>query len=186
MAEETGKEASQEQTEKSFDEMTVKELREIAKEIPDVTGIHSMKKDELLALVKGEGGAAKEKPAAKEKKETKTAAKKETKAAEKKKPAAKKKAAKKAPAKTLSVKELKKLIAALREEKIAAQQAKDRKQTDILRRQINRLKKKTRKAAGPKTKADAAPAAAPETPPEPPPEAAPEAAPEAPPEEATT
>ena len=28
--------------------MTVKDLREIAKEIPDITGVHGMKKDELI------------------------------------------------------------------------------------------------------------------------------------------
>ena len=39
-------------TEKPLDKMTVTELREIAKEIPGITGVHGMKKPELLAAVK--------------------------------------------------------------------------------------------------------------------------------------
>ena len=38
--------------EKPLDKMTVKELREIAKEIPDITGVHGMNKGDLLAAVK--------------------------------------------------------------------------------------------------------------------------------------
>jgi len=165
MAEDIQKEG-QEQADKPLEKLTVKELREIAKDIPDVTGIHSMKKDELIELVKTKGGgAAAAKPAA----EAKPAAKA-------KKPAAKK-AATKAPVKTLAVKELKALVAKLRQEKEEAREAKDRKQIDILRRQINRLKKQTRKAA-----AKAAPEAEKEEPeavPQAPPAAAHEEAPEA-------
>jgi hypothetical protein len=55
-----------EQQDKPVDKMTVKELREIAKEIPGVTGVHSMKKDELLAAIAGsEGAPAETKPASK-------------------------------------------------------------------------------------------------------------------------
>lgn len=39
-------------TEKPLDKMTVKELREVAKEIPDITGVHGMHKEELLSAVK--------------------------------------------------------------------------------------------------------------------------------------
>ena len=45
------------------------------------------------------------------------------------------------------VREIKKLIAALKLEKLAAQEAGDKKRTDILRRKLSRLKKKTRRAA---------------------------------------
>jgi hypothetical protein len=38
--------------EKSLDKMTATELREVAKEIPDITGAHGMKKAELLAAIK--------------------------------------------------------------------------------------------------------------------------------------
>ena len=38
--------------EKSFDKMTATELRDIAKELPDITGAHGMKKAELLSAIK--------------------------------------------------------------------------------------------------------------------------------------
>ena len=37
---------------KPLEKMTVKELREIAKDIPGITGVHGMKKDELLVSIK--------------------------------------------------------------------------------------------------------------------------------------
>lgn len=122
---------------KPLDTMTVKELKEIAKEIPDLTGIHSMKKDELLtAITKAKGGAAVKEKKAKAAPAAKTPAKSP----------AKKKAKKAAPKlKSLSPTELKKIITDLREEKLAAQQAKDKKQIKILRKKINRMKKMTRK-----------------------------------------
>ena len=41
---------------KPLDKMTVKDLREIAKEIPDITGVHGMNKAELLdAIEKAKG-----------------------------------------------------------------------------------------------------------------------------------
>lgn len=120
--------------EKSLDKMTVKDLKEIAKTIPDLTGIHSMKKDELLAaIMKAKGGAG-----AKEEKTEKAAHAAKTPAKKKAKKAA-------TQVKSLSPKELKKVIVGLREEKLAAQQAKNKKQVDILRRKINRMKKMTRK-----------------------------------------
>jgi hypothetical protein len=39
-------------TEKPLDKMTVKELREVAKEMPEITGVHGMNKGELLAAIK--------------------------------------------------------------------------------------------------------------------------------------
>ena len=39
-------------TEKPLDKMTVKELREVAKELPEITGVHGMNKPELLSAIK--------------------------------------------------------------------------------------------------------------------------------------
>ena len=47
MAEET-----MEGLKKPLDKMTVKELREVALELPEITGVHGMNKAELLAAVK--------------------------------------------------------------------------------------------------------------------------------------
>lgn len=47
--------------EKPLEKMTVKELREMAKEIPGITGVHGMKKDELLVAIK-EAKGIKDKP----------------------------------------------------------------------------------------------------------------------------
>ncbi|MBW1787469.1 MAG: transcription termination factor Rho [Deltaproteobacteria bacterium] len=104
---------------KDVDKMTVKELRVIAKDIPGVEGVPSMKKEPLLEIVKGHLGSEVDKPAKK---------------AKAKKPAA-------------SVKELKLKIPELRALKQKAREANDRHQVDILRRRINRLKKMTRKAS---------------------------------------
>ncbi|MBU4345534.1 MAG: Rho termination factor N-terminal domain-containing protein [Proteobacteria bacterium] len=38
--------------EKPIDKMTVKELREVAKEIPEITGVHGMNKAELIGSIK--------------------------------------------------------------------------------------------------------------------------------------
>ena len=38
--------------EKPLDRLTAKELREIAKEIPEITGVHGMNKGELVAAIK--------------------------------------------------------------------------------------------------------------------------------------
>jgi cell division protein FtsX len=48
--------AEEEKKEKSLEEMTVKELRETAREIPGVSGFSVMKKEELIALIKKERG----------------------------------------------------------------------------------------------------------------------------------
>ncbi len=106
--------------EKPLDKMTVPELKEIAKQIPGVTGASAMKKAELLSIVKEHRGIKDEEP---EKKKTKK------------------------PGKTaLGPKELKLKIVQLREEKEKARDVKDKDKVDILRRRINRMKKKTRKA----------------------------------------
>ena len=98
--------------EKPLDKMTVKELREIALEIPDLKGVHAMNKQDLLDAVKAHRGIKAAKP---------------------------KKASR-------SVREMKKQIQELKSQKKAFAEEKNRKQTEILRRKISRLKKKTRRA----------------------------------------
>lgn len=44
--------------EKPLEKMTATELRELAKEIPDITGAHGMNKPELIAAVKAARGIA--------------------------------------------------------------------------------------------------------------------------------
>ena len=108
-------------TEKPLDKMTVKELREIAKEIPGIQGVHAMKKDELLAKIKEFRGIRDAAGPRKKKKKVK---------------------------KSLpNVKDLKEKLHLLREEKKMALKGRDGKKVDVLRRRINRMKKLTRKAA---------------------------------------
>jgi len=45
-------EETMENIKKPLDKMTVKELREVALELPQITGVHGMNKPELLAAVK--------------------------------------------------------------------------------------------------------------------------------------
>jgi hypothetical protein len=106
------------QEEKPLVKMTVIELRAMAREIPGVTGVTAMKKEELLSRIKEYRGIEDEGP-------------------KKKKSVA---------VEGLSVKGLKKKIAVLRVHKEAAYKEKDRKKVTMLRRRINRLKKRTRKA----------------------------------------
>lgn len=102
-----------EATEKPLEKMTVKELREIAKDIPGIVGVHGMKKEELLAAIK-EARGIKDEPVKKT---------------------------------DASVKEIKKKIKALKAQRQAAIEGKDRKMATIYKRKISRLKKKTRRAA---------------------------------------
>jgi len=106
------------QEEKPLEKMTAKELRSIAREIPGVTGATAMKKDELLAIIKKHRGIEEEEVKKKKKVTSKAG---------------------------VSVKDLKNKIIMLRAYKEAAYNEKDRKKVDILRRRINRLKKRTRK-----------------------------------------
>ena len=113
------------QAEKPLDKMTVVELREVAKkEIPDITGVSGMKKDQLLSVVKEVRGIKDETPA-KKKKKKKTAG----------------------PKKVMSVKEMKQEVVRLRNEREAIRKDGDKKKLEIIRRRINRLKKMSRKAA---------------------------------------
>jgi protein-arginine kinase activator protein McsA len=99
--------------EKPLEKMTVKELREIAKDIPGVTGVHAMKKEELINGIK-EARGIKDEPLKKA---------------------------------VGSMRELKLKIKALKAERQAALESKDKKKATIFRRRISRLKKKTRKMA---------------------------------------
>ena len=56
---------SDEVKEKPLDKMTAKELREVAKEIEGLTGVHAMNKAELLSEVKKARGIEDEKPSKK-------------------------------------------------------------------------------------------------------------------------
>jgi hypothetical protein len=107
--------------EKSLDKMTVTELREIAKEISDITGAHGMKKAELLVAVKEAKGVVN-----KTEKTVETKLKAKT---------------------AVTVQEIKALIKGLRVQKEQALADKDKRQANIYRRRISRLKKKTRQAA---------------------------------------
>ena len=122
MAEEVKNE--EQQAEKPLDKMTVVELREtLKKEVPDITGVTGMKKDQLLEALKEVRGI-KDKPAAKKKKKKKTAG----------------------PKKEMTVSEMKQEIVRLRTERKSIRQEGDKKKIEIIRRRINRLKKLTRKA----------------------------------------
>ncbi len=48
--------------EKPLDKMTVKELREVAKEMPEITGVHGKNKAELLSAIKQVRGIVEEAP----------------------------------------------------------------------------------------------------------------------------
>ena len=98
--------------EKPLEKMTVTELREMAKEIPEITGVHGMKKEELIAAIKKSKGIVDE-------------------------------PVKKADA-TLG--EIKKKIKAIKAQRQAAIEAKDKKMATIYKRRISKLKKKSRRA----------------------------------------
>ena len=49
--------------EKPLEKMTAKELRELAKEIPEISGVHGMNKAELISEIKAAKGIVEEKKA---------------------------------------------------------------------------------------------------------------------------
>lgn len=53
--------ADQEEKEKPLEKMTAKELREVAKEIPQITGVHGKNKAELVSAIKSARGITEEK-----------------------------------------------------------------------------------------------------------------------------
>jgi hypothetical protein len=114
-----------ETTEKPLEKMTVKALREMAKEIPEISGVHGMKKEELIVAI-NEAKGIKDEP---------------VKAVQsvKAKPAAKKAGATRG--------EIKTQIKALKAQRQHALEARDRKMATVYKRRISRLKKKSRKAA---------------------------------------
>lgn len=115
----------EQQTDKPLDKMTVVELREAVKnEVPDITGVTGMKKDQLQEVLKEARGIKEEAPA-KKKKKKKTAG----------------------PKKEMTVKEMKEEIVRLRTERESVRKEKDKKKNEIIRRRINRLKKMSRRAA---------------------------------------
>jgi hypothetical protein len=99
--------------EKPLEKMTVTDLREIAKDIPEITGVHGMKKEELIVAIKKSKGIVDE-------------------------PVKKKDA---------SLGEIKQKIKAVKAQRRAAIEAKDKKMATIYKRRISRLKKKSRRAA---------------------------------------
>lgn len=105
---------------KPLEKMTVKELREIAMEIPHEQAVHDMKKEDLIAFIKEARGIHDEHPAGKQKKSVKL---------------------------KLNKTELKARIREFKGLKLQAIEEKDNKKVRSLRRLISRLKKKSRKAA---------------------------------------
>jgi hypothetical protein len=99
--------------EKPLEKMTVTDLREMAKEITEIAGVHGMKKEELIVAIKKSKGIVDE-------------------------------PAKKTDA---SLGEIKKKIKAVKAQRKAAIEAKDKKMATIYKRRISKLKKKSRRAA---------------------------------------
>jgi hypothetical protein len=107
-------------TAKPLNKMTVTELREVAKEIPGITGVHCMKKPELLAAIKEAKGIVDE-PG--------------------------KKAGPHTPKVKVPKATLKAMIRDMKGKRRLALEEKDKKMAQHFRRQISKLKKKSRKAA---------------------------------------
>jgi hypothetical protein len=107
-------------TDKPLDKMTVTELREIAKEITSITGVHGMKKPELLAAIKEAKGIVDE---------------------------PRKKSGPPSPKVKVPKATLKAMIRDMKGKRRHALEEKDKKMAERFRRQISKLKKKSRKAA---------------------------------------
>jgi len=98
--------------EKPLEKMTVTDLRGMAKDIPEIVGVHGMRKEELISAIKKSKGIM-DQPV------------------------------KKADA---SLGEIKKKIKAVKAQRQAAIEAKDKKMATIYKRRISKLKKKSRRA----------------------------------------
>jgi hypothetical protein len=118
MAEETEKKEHHDET--HLEKLTIKELREIAMEIPHSTAVHDMKKEEVIAFIKEAKGIKDEAPIKKKKHIGKI---KMTKA------------------------ELKAKIRELKGLRLQALEEKDSKKAILLRYKVSRLKKKSRRIA---------------------------------------
>jgi len=117
MSEETHKQDHKEHDEKHLEKLTIKELREIAAEIPHEKAIHDMKKEELIAFIKEARGIKDETPVKKKKHIGKIKMTKD---------------------------EIKAKIRELKTLKIKALEAKDSKKACWLIHRIGQLKKKSR------------------------------------------
>lgn len=120
MSEESKKEKAQE--EKPLDKMTVKDLRAVAADIEEITGASGMKKEELLAAIKQAKGIEEEAP-----------------------PKKKVKKVKKVASGPMTVQQMKGKISELMLEREGLRKEGDREKLRIVRRRINRLKKRTRR-----------------------------------------
>jgi archaellum biogenesis ATPase FlaH len=110
-----GKKEKKDKKEKPLDKMTATELRKYALELGEISGVHGMNKEELLAAIKEVKGIVDEG---------------------------------KKVVKTVNMRELKQKVKELRTLKAEAYEAgESNKKVNVLRRRMNRLKKRTRKAA---------------------------------------
>ena len=112
-----------EKKEKPLEKMTAKELREMAMGLPGVHGVQAMKKEELIVAIRAAKGIAEPEP------------KKKKHAADKKEKV------------VLSVAQLKQKVKELRKKREELLQQRAWKMSEIFRKRISRLKKKTRRAA---------------------------------------
>jgi hypothetical protein len=112
-----------EKKEKPLEKMTAKELREMAMGLPGIQGAHAMKKEELIAAVRAAKGITEPEP----KKEKHVVPKKEK--------------------VVLSVAQLKQKVKELRTKREELLQQRNWKMSEIFRKRISHLKKKTRRAA---------------------------------------
>jgi len=111
-----GAKEAQDRKEKDLERMTVKELRAVAAETGDLVGLHAMKKAELLAAIKEARGIKEEKALGEKVEKT-----------------------------GVTVKQVKAKLVELKRKREEARETKDRRMVEILRRRINRVKKRTRK-----------------------------------------
>jgi hypothetical protein len=144
-----------EKKEKPLEKMTAKELREVALEIPELKGVHAMKKEELLAAIRETRGTEEEvkdqvKGEVEEEREEVEEVKEEVKEErEEVKEVKKEKKVKKKVEKKIEggVADLKKKIREFKALKGEAVGKGDARMAKIYKRRINRLKKRARKAA---------------------------------------
>jgi len=120
MSDETHKKEHKEHDEKHLEKLTIKELRDIAAEIPHEKAIHDMKKEELIAFIKEARGIKDETPIKKKKHIGKI---------------------------TMTKPELKAKIRELKALRLQALESKQGDKATWLRRQISQLKKKSRRLA---------------------------------------
>ncbi len=143
-----------EKKEKPLEKMTAKELREVALEIPEIKGVHAMKKEELLAAISEARGMeeeaedeVREEVKGEAKEEAKEEVKEEVEEAKKVKKKEKKVEKKVEKKGGVTIADLKKKIREFKALKEEAIKKRDARMAKIYKRRINRLKKRTRKAA---------------------------------------